>query len=117
PEPPPPAEPVEPAVAEGDIVAPGDGVVAATPLRIVEPSLPPNYAGLDNRGFAMFSVLVGIDGSVESARLIRSSGSAAFDDLAATAARRSTFSPATKDGVRVKMWRTLRFEMSGRGSR
>jgi protein TonB len=31
-----------------------------------------------------------------------------FDDAAMEAARRSNFRPATKDGVRVKMWTVMR---------
>jgi protein TonB len=113
--PPPPVEPAVPAVKEGDIVGPGEGVVDAQIARKVEPLSPPASAVMGNRGFAMFSVLVGIDGSVEIARIIRSSGSAAFDDLATAAAKKATFTPATKDGVRVKMWRTLRYDVKTRG--
>jgi TonB family protein len=115
-EPPPPEEPVEPAVREGQIVAPGDGVVDAQVLKKAEPLAPPSSAVMGNRGFAMFSVLVGIDGTVESARLIRPSGSSAFDELATAAAKRTTFTPATKNGVRVKMWRTLRYDVKVRGT-
>ena len=77
---------------------------------------PPSSAVIGNRGFSMFSVLVGIDGSVESVRLIRSSGSGAFDELSEGAAKKTTFTPATKDGVRVKMWRTLRYDVKVRGT-
>jgi TonB family protein len=103
-------------VREGDIVAPGEGVVEAQLARKAEPMAPPTSAVLGNRGFAMFSVLVDVDGSVDSVKLIRSSGSAAFDDLATAAAKRSTFTPATKDGVRVRMWRTLRYDVKVRGT-
>ncbi|MFA6956904.1 MAG: TonB family protein [Thermoanaerobaculia bacterium] len=109
--PPPPEEPVVPAVREGEIVAPGGGVVDAQLLKKVEPLAPPSSAVMGNRGFVMFSVLVGVDGTVEQARIIRPSGSAVFDELATAAAKRATFSPATKNGIRVKMWRTLRYDV------
>ena len=112
----PPAETAPPPVRQGDIVAPGEGVIDAQLVRKVEPLAPPGAAVMGNRGFAMFSVLVDIDGSVQSVRLIRSSGSAAFDELATAAAKKSTFASATKDGVRVKMWRTLRFDVKVRGT-
>ncbi|MBI2213139.1 MAG: TonB family protein [Acidobacteria bacterium] len=118
PEPPPlpPTEPVEPVVREGDIVGPGEGVVDAQLLKKAEPLTPPSSAVMGNRGFAMFSVLVGIDGRVEMARLIRSSGSEAFDELATAAAKRTTYTPATKAGTRVRMWRTLRYDVKVRGT-
>lgn len=113
---PPPTETVEPPTREGDIVAPGEGVVDAQIARKVEPMAPPSFAVMGNRGFAMFSVLVATDGTVESARLIRSSGSEAFDDLATAAAKKATFKPATKDGIPVRMWRTLRYDVKVRGT-
>jgi TonB family protein len=109
-------ETVQPPVREGDIVPPGEGVIDAKLARKVEPIAPPSSAVMGNRGFAMFSVLVGINGSVESIRLIRSSGSGAFDDLATAAAKKTTYTPATKDGVRVRMWKTLRYDVKVRGT-
>lgn len=108
-------QPEEPAVREGDIVGPGEGVVDAQVLKLAEPLVPPSSAVMGHRGFAMFSVLVGIDGRVENTKLIRSSGSPAFDELATAAAKRTTFTPATKDGVRVRMWRTIRYDVKTRG--
>jgi TonB family protein len=63
-----------------------------------------------SEGFAMFSILVGPDGKAEIVKLIVSSGSEPLDESAEDAARQTVFSPATKNGVKVRMWKTLRFE-------
>lgn len=97
-------------VREGDLVAPGPGVVAAEVLRSVEPIYPPLSANMGHEGATMFSVLVGPDGSVEMVKRIVSSGSEPLDKSAEDAAWKTVFKPATKNGVKVRMWRTLRFQ-------
>jgi TonB family protein len=97
-------------VREGDLVAQGPGVVAPTVLRAIEPIYPPLSANMGREGTVMFSVLVAPDGTVEVVKLIVSSGSAPLDRSAEDAARRTVFTPATRNGVKVRMWKTLRFE-------
>ena len=55
------------------------------------------------------SVLVDETGKVVDTRLVRgASRDVGLEEAALAAARDSTFQPATKNGVRVKMWTTLR---------
>ncbi len=97
-------------VREGDLVAPGPGVVAPEVSRTVEPIYPPLSQNKGEQGVAMFSVLVGPDGSAEVVKLIVSTGFDPLDKSAEDAARQTRFKPATKNGVKVRMWKTLRFE-------
>jgi TonB family protein len=53
-------------------------------------------------------VLVDERGNVVQAELTGPRVGFGFDEAAVEAARRATFRPATKDGVRVKMWTMLR---------
>jgi TonB family protein len=56
------------------------------------------------RGTVRLSLLIGIDGHVENVRVSQSSGSDLLDNSAKLAAKSSTYTPATKDGVRVRVW-------------
>ena len=53
-------------------------------------------------------VLVDERGNVIQAESLGGRVGFGFDEAAMEAARRSTFHPATKDGVRVKMWTMMR---------
>ncbi len=107
-----PVEPPVPATREGQTVAPGPGVIEPRPLKRATPIFPPTMQTLRGRKpYILFSVLVGPDGRVEIAKPISGSGYEVLDKLAEEAARNSTFTPATKDGVNVRMWRTMRFDL------
>jgi TonB family protein len=53
-------------------------------------------------------VLVDERGRVMDAYHIGTKAGFGFDEAALDAAKRAVFQPATKEGVRVKMWTTLR---------
>ena len=53
-------------------------------------------------------MLVDERGRVIDADRIGAKAGFGFDEAALDAAKRAVFQPATKDGVRVKMWTTLR---------
>lgn len=97
-------------VREGDLVAPGPGVVGPVVTKAVEPIYPPLSANMGREGTAMFSVLVGPDGEVEVVKLIVSTGTEPLDKSAEDAAWQTEFRPATKNGIKVRMWKTLRFQ-------
>jgi protein TonB len=52
--------------------------------------------------------LVDEKGQVVSAERVGAKAGFGFDDAAIETARRTSFTPATKDGVRVKMWTVLK---------
>jgi TonB family protein len=97
-------------VREGDLVAPGPGVVGPEVTKAVEPIYPPLSSNMGSEGIAMFSVLVGPEGKVEVLKLIVSTGSEPLDESAEDAAWQTEFRPATKNGIKVRMWKTLRFQ-------
>ena len=104
------SQPSQPAVKEGDVVAAGPGVVPPVVTKGVQPLYPPLILQVASDGTTLLNVLVGIDGRVERVNIIKSSGSKPLDAAAEDAARRTTFSGATKDGVRVRMWKTMRYQ-------
>ncbi|MBK5258125.1 MAG: TonB family protein [Thermoanaerobaculia bacterium] len=120
PEPPPPlstetsvAQPaVEAApqrVREGDLVPVGtEGLVPAKVLRRATVAYPPMARAQKVQGTVICSVLVSETGEVLDVRVLRGvARSAGLNEAAQTMMRRSTFTPPTKDGVRVKAWTTV----------
>jgi TonB family protein len=107
-EPAPAAAPPEPAVARGDLVGPGPGVVEpalVTPPRIL---YPPMARQQKVSGRVVILVLVNENGGVSDARIQKGlGGRTGIDSLVLEAVRGSRFRPATKDGIPVKMWRTV----------
>ena len=63
------------------------------------------------RGEVLVRVLVGPNGKAENVRISESSGNDIIDKAAIDAANKSTFAPATKDGVRVRFWLILRYDV------
>jgi TonB family protein len=53
-------------------------------------------------------VLVDERGKVERAEQVGAAVGLGFDEAALEVARHSSYNPATKDGVRVKMWTTMK---------
>lgn len=104
---PPPATPVP--VREGELVEQGSAGV--TDARISKWS-PPRYPrGAERQraeGTTTLRVLVGPGGEIEDVRVSTSSGFKILDDEAINVARKSNFAPATKNGVRVRMWIPVR---------
>jgi len=109
-----PARP-QPAVQrarEGDLVA--AGTEGLTPPRLVRRGTV-NYPAIARtqrvQGTVITSVLVSETGAVLDVRILRGIGRpVGLDEAAEQAMRRSTFSPGTKDGVRVRSWLTVPVE-------
>jgi TonB family protein len=95
-------------VQVGDLVQPGPGVVAPKIVSQPEPRYPPAAKRLNRAARVDIKVLVDERGRVLDAELLGAKAGFGFDESALDAARRALFQPATKDGVRVKMWQTLR---------
>lgn len=106
---PPPQPPPEPEVREGDLVGTGPGVKAPVLVRFDKPRYPPIARRMNVEGEVVLSLLVDENGRVLETRLIKGvREGVGLNEAALEAARRARYEPATKNGVRVKMWTTLR---------
>ena len=104
-----PAEPKAPVVKEGDLVQPGAGVRPPVLASFTKPEYPPIARRLKVEGTVVISLLVDENGRVLDTRL--DSGVAqnvGINEASLAAARSARFNPATKNGVRVKMWYQLK---------
>lgn len=87
----------------------GPGVTSPKLVRFEEPEYPPIARRLRAEGVVVVSVLVDENGAVTDARVVqRAARDVGFEEAALEAARSARYQPATKGGVRVKMWKTLR---------
>jgi TonB family protein len=100
----------EPEVKRGQLVSPGPGVSQPRVTRRAQPAFPPAAARLNREATVDVRVLVDETGQVIEAEVEGRRAGMGFDEEALKAARSSTFQPATKFDVPVKMWTTLRFD-------
>ena len=103
-----PAAPRQPQVQYGDLVQAGLGV---TPPKVRSQPMPhyPVAAQRFNKAAVVeVRVLVDEKGQVMAAERIGAKVGYGLDEAALDTARRSTFNPATKEGVRVKMWTVVK---------
>ncbi|HZI66058.1 MAG TPA: TonB family protein [Thermoanaerobaculia bacterium] len=108
PPPPPAPAPAEPVVSRGDLVGPGPGVVE--PALVAPPQIryPPMARQQKVAGRVVVLVLVNENGTVSDARVQKGlGGRSGIDSIVLEAVRGSRFRPATKNGVPVRMWRTV----------
>lgn len=115
PEPPVPAareaakEEDAPRVREGDLVEPGPGVNVPQLVSAPKPGYPALAKQLGVQGVVVLAVLVDENGRVQEARLVEPiKQKVGINESALAAARGAQYRPATKGGVRVKMWTRLR---------
>lgn len=96
--------PPPPAVHEGDIVLIGE--VDTAPKRTRDPRIvyPPMAARQRIEATIITSVLVSENGDVLDVKVLRGDSRFGFNEAAITALRGAKYSPATKDGKRVKVW-------------
>ncbi|MEP6767161.1 MAG: TonB family protein [Acidobacteriota bacterium] len=112
---PPPPTPAPPARAEakeeitrGDLVGPGAGVVEPSLLSTPRVTYPAIARQQRLNGKVVVLVLVTEDGQVSEARLQQGLASrSGVNEAVVDAVRSSKFRAATKNGVAVKMWRTV----------
>jgi TonB family protein len=108
PPPPPPVTETVARVREGDLIAAGtDGLVPARVLRRGTVPYPPMARAQRVEATIICSVLVSETGQVLDVRVLRGTERGGLNEAAMQIMRRSTFSPPTKDGVRVKAWTTV----------
>lgn len=108
-------EPAEPAVRLGDLVSFGPGVTPPDLIRMPEPRYPPMARKLGKEAIVELRLLVDETGEVMRSEVVGGKIGYGFDEAALDAVNRAKYRPATKDGVRVKMWTSvkLRFENPG----
>jgi protein TonB len=96
-------------VRVGDLVEPGPGVVPPKLVSIDKPEYPPIARRMQVEGDVLLSLLVDENGKVVDLRVIeRVRQAVGINEAAVHAGRSARYQPATKDGVRVKMWTQLR---------
>lgn len=104
----PPPVPQEPEVSPGDLVGPGPGVVEPALLGTPRVAYPPIARQQRVSGKVVVLVLVSERGAVMEARLQQGVASrTGVNEAVVEAVRGARFRPATKNGVPVKMWRTV----------
>ncbi len=95
-------------VRVGDLVEAGPGVTPPKLASRLEPRYPPTARNFNKSATVNVRALVDENGRVERAEVSGAKAGYGFDDAALAAARTARFEPATKGGVRVKMWTLLR---------
>ncbi len=104
-----PVAPARQAQAQvGDLVQPGPGVAPPKLQGQLDPRYPFAAQRLNRAAQVDIKVLVDERGRVMDAERLGAKAGFGFDEAALEAARRATFQPASKDGVKVKMWMMLR---------
>jgi periplasmic protein TonB len=100
----------EPKVKVGQLVTLGPGVVPPSLVSYSKPEYPPQARRLRVEGIVEVAVLVDENGGVVEARVSRGiNQNVGLNEAALSAARTARFKPATREGVRVKVWTTMKF--------
>ena len=107
-----PAAAETPRAREGDLVP--QGTEGLSPARLTRQALPvyPPLARVQRvEGSVLMNVLISETGQVLDAKVISGvNRPVGINEAALQTVRRSSFSPGTKDGVRVKSWTTVRVD-------
>jgi len=74
-------------------------ITRAEPIKRIQPKYPAAALKFEASGTVVVRVLVGADGAVKEAVIVKSFGNPACEQAALDAARKWEFAPATKDGV------------------
>ena len=90
-------------------MTPGPDVVEAVPVSKEAPKYPLRARQMGVGGVVDVRALVGIDGSVEEVRITSvSRKNVGFEEATETAIKKWRYKPATKKGVKVRMWVSIR---------
>lgn len=111
--PPPTATPIPPtptpSVREGDIVVPGPGVDPPVVIYRESPRYPPAAEKMGASGVVEAEALVGINGMVEEVRITKVNGrNFGFETATEEAIYKWRYRPATKGGIKVRVWVTIK---------
>ncbi len=112
--PPPAPAPANAGPVEGDLVGPGEGVVEPKVLAMgAFTGLPPQARQLartspdGSLGTSVLMALIDENGKVTDVRVVKAAPFKFVDEAAIRALRSAKIAPATKFGVKVKMWSTI----------
>jgi TonB family protein len=98
-----------PLVREGETVTMGPGVTPPVVLDRVDPKYPRIAERVRVNGDVQAEALVGPDGTVEEVRILEvSHANVGFEDATEEAVLQWRYKPATKNGVKVRMWVQIR---------
>jgi TonB family protein len=101
--------PAAPRTREGDLVSMGAGVIPPQLVSFPKAEYPPLARKLRVEGVVVVSVLIDENGQVQETRMEEPiKQKVGINEAALSAARSARYKPATKEGVRVKMWTRLR---------
>ncbi len=103
-----PAAASQPQIQVGDLVQGGPGVVVPRVTYRPEVRFPTAARRMNKSAEVLVRVLVDERGRVQQTALQNAPVGLGFDEAALDVARRSNYQPATKDGVRVKMWTVMK---------
>ncbi|HSQ34406.1 MAG TPA: protein kinase, partial [Candidatus Binatia bacterium] len=94
-------------VREGDIVPLNSVDREPQVISKPDPIIPSNIrASLPGDQTVLFNLLINQNGDVESARLLRNTTNGQLDNILITVIKTWKYTPAQRDGVRVKVWKT-----------
>jgi len=86
--------------------------VKPQPINIPVPTYPDMARTAGIEGQTVVEALVGTDGTVGDARVLKSSGNASLDQAAVDAAMRATFTPAKQRDMAVRVWVSIPFRFT-----
>lgn len=98
-------------VRVGDLVTMGPGVLPPKTLKLGAQRYPPAARRMNREATVAVRVLVSENGKVIDTQVPNKAG-LGFDEAAQDTARATSFAPATKNGVPVKMWMELKIAFS-----
>ena len=98
----------QPQIQPGDLVQPGPDVVVPKLLSRPDAHYPPAAKRMNRRADVVVRVLVDEKGRVAQAERLGDPVGLGFDEAAIEVARRSIYQPATKEGIKVKFWTTMK---------
>jgi TonB family protein len=102
-----PAAPQVAAVREGDLVPINEVDTVPQTTRPIRPTYPPLAIRQHAEGNVILSALISENGDVLDVKILRGDPRFGFEEAASRAVRGAHFSPAVKDGKRVRTWKPI----------
>lgn len=95
-------------VKEGDIIPLNDADVQPVAISTPSPNIPSTILySMPNSQTLMFTVLINQNGDVETVRILQKSNNSQLNTILTDLIKTWKYSPAQKNSVRVKVWKTI----------